>query len=97
RSMAEVERATRESGLPLSIGVRILADTLAGLHYAHSLTDADGRPCGLIHRDVTPQNVFVTYQGQVKVLDFGIAKAADSDAHTRTGVFKGKVRYSAPE
>ncbi|HEY2517205.1 MAG TPA: serine/threonine-protein kinase [Polyangiaceae bacterium] len=97
RSLAEVEAATRTAPMPLSLSVRILADTLAGLHHAHGLADVDGKPLGLVHRDVSPHNVFVTYDGQVKVLDFGIAKAADDGARTKTGVFKGKVRYTAPE
>src|SRR5262249_9154430 len=67
------------------------------LDYAHDLKDFDGTPLNLVHRDVSPHNVFVTYDGQVKVLDFGIAKAAGSSAETRTGVLKGKVGYMAPE
>ena len=70
---------------------------LGGLHYAHELADYDGAPLNVVHRDVTPQNVFVTYDGSVKVVDFGIAKAVDSSSETRTGVVKGKVTYMAPE
>jgi hypothetical protein len=83
--------------MPMPLVVRILADSLAGLHYAHQLADIDGQPLELVHRDVSPHNIFVTYDGQVKVLDFGIAKAANSGSRTKTGVFKGKVRYTAPE
>ncbi len=75
----------------------VLADALAGLHYAHQLTDYDGSPLEIVHRDVTPHNIFVTYEGQTKVVDFGIAKAANRAAETRQGVVKGKVRYMAPE
>jgi serine/threonine protein kinase len=75
----------------------ILVDTLAGLHHAHSLADYDGSPLDIVHRDVTPHNVFVTYEGQTKVVDFGIAKAAGRASETRQGVVKGKVRYMAPE
>ena len=75
----------------------VVLDTLAGLHHAHELNDYDGTPLDIVHRDVTPQNVFVTYDGQVKVVDFGIAKAAGRASETRQGVVKGKVRYMAPE
>jgi serine/threonine-protein kinase len=75
----------------------VIVDTLAGLHHAHELADYDGTPLGIVHRDVTPHNVFVTYEGQVKVVDFGIAKAAGRASETRQGVVKGKVRYMAPE
>jgi serine/threonine-protein kinase len=97
RSLADVESATRTQPIALSLGVRVLADTLAALHYAHELCDVDGRPLRLVHRDVSPHNLIVTYDGQVKLLDFGIAKAADDGARTKTGVFKGKLRYTAPE
>ena len=75
----------------------ILMDALAGLHHAHELADYDGSPLQIVHRDVTPQNIFVTYEGQVKVVDFGIAKAAGRASETRQGVVKGKIRYMAPE
>lgn len=75
----------------------ILMDALAGLHHAHDLADYDGSPLSIVHRDVTPQNIFVTYEGQVKVVDFGIAKAAGRASETRAGVVKGKIRYMAPE
>lgn len=75
----------------------IVADVLAGLHHAHDLTDYDGTSLGIIHRDVTPQNIFITYDGQIKVVDFGIAKAAGRAQETQHGVVKGKVRYMSPE
>ncbi len=75
----------------------VVMDALAGLHHAHELADYDGSPLQIVHRDVTPQNIFVTYEGQVKVVDFGIAKAAGRASETRQGVVKGKVRYMAPE
>jgi serine/threonine-protein kinase len=83
--------------LPLPMHLRVIADTLEGLHFAHELCDDARNPLHLVHRDVSPVNIFVTYDGVIKVLDFGIAKAADADVHTRTGVIKGKVAYMAPE
>jgi len=63
----------------------------------HELADADGAPLGIVHRDVTPHNVFICYDGQVKLVDFGIAKAAARLAETKIGVVKGKLAYMAPE
>ncbi len=83
--------------MPLAHHIRILIDTLAGLHHAHELKDFDGSPLHVVHRDVTPQNVFVTYDGSTKVVDFGIAKAQDSSSRTVTGEIKGKVTYMSPE
>lgn len=83
--------------LPLDLAAYIVAEAAAGLHAAHELRDADGMPRGLVHRDVSPQNVFVTYDGAIKVLDFGIAKATDRIARTETGQLKGKFRYMSPE
>ena len=89
--------AQQKQRLPLAMYLHVLAEACEGLQYAHDLTDFDGTPLGLVHRDVSPQNVFVTYEGQVKILDFGIAKANNSATHTRTGVLKGKVPYMPPE
>ncbi|MBN2342241.1 MAG: serine/threonine protein kinase [Deltaproteobacteria bacterium] len=75
----------------------ILAQALSGLHHAHELTDFDGLPLHIVHRDATPQNIFITYDGAVKMVDFGIAKALDSKADTQAGVFKGKLGYLPPE
>lgn len=83
--------------LPPRLAAHIVAEASAGLHAAHELKDPSGQPRNLVHRDVTPQNVFVTYDGHVKVLDFGIAKAAGRDARTETGEIKGKFEYLSPE
>jgi len=91
------ERASQESQLPLAIHLRVLADALAGLHYVHELKDL-GKPLGIVHRNVTPSNVFVTYDGQVKVIDFAIAHAIFRDTETRMGgVVKGNIGYMSPE
>jgi serine/threonine-protein kinase len=82
---------------PAELQYLVLLDTLSGLHHAHELADYDGTPLQIVHRDVTPHNIFVTYEGQVKVVDFGIAKAVGRASETRQGVVKGKVRYMAPE
>jgi serine/threonine protein kinase len=83
--------------LPLEAQLRILADALGGLHYAHELADFDGTPLNVVHRDMSPHNVFVTYDGQVKVVDFGIAKAGLGRGSTKNGIFKGKATYASPE
>ncbi len=83
-------------GMPLVGHLRILIEALSGLHYAHELTDFDGTALEVVHRDVTPHNIFVSYEGQVKLVDFGIAKAVDSSAETRVGLLKGKVGICRP-
>jgi serine/threonine-protein kinase len=83
--------------IPVPIIMRILSDTCAGLHAAHEL-EKDGRPLGVIHRDVSPQNILVSDKGAVKLIDFGVAKANDRlAAETSAGHTKGKLRYMAPE
>jgi eukaryotic-like serine/threonine-protein kinase len=83
--------------LPLAMHLRIICEALNGLHYAHELTDFDGKALGVVHRDMTPHNVFVAYEGRVAVLDFGIAKLQGAGPETNTGVIKGKLRYMPPE
>ncbi|MGE3674711.1 MAG: serine/threonine protein kinase, partial [Polyangiaceae bacterium] len=84
------------AGFPLEMELFVLCQVLEGLEYAHGLKDYDGTPLNIVHRDVTPQNVFVTYAGQTKLVDFGIAKTLES-TETQSGVLKGKVAYMAPE
>jgi eukaryotic-like serine/threonine-protein kinase len=83
--------------LPLGAAVRIVADAARGLHHAHVAVDNEGKPLNVVHRDVTPHNLFLTVEGATKVLDFGIAKAASQLHQTRTGTIKGKFAYLAPE
>jgi phosphate transport system substrate-binding protein len=82
--------------VPVEIVLRLIADVVAGLEYAHELCDYDGTPLGIVHRDVSPHNVFWTYQGEIKLVDFGVAKYAYS-AETEAGMVKGKLSYMAPE
>jgi len=79
------------------LSARIVADAAEGLHAAHELRGDDGNSLNVVHRDVSPQNLFVTYDGVVKVVDFGIARAAGKLHHTATGSVKGKFAYMAPE
>ncbi len=99
QSLVELMRtAKRVSGLlPWPQVVRIVADAAGGLHAAHELRSPEGKPLNVVHRDVSPQNILVGYDGSVKVTDFGIAYAAERIAHTSTGILKGKLAYMSPE
>lgn len=88
---------TAGTPIPIHLVVRIVAEVCKGLDYAHKKTDAAGKPLNIVHRDVSPQNVLVAFNGAVKIVDFGIAKAADQITVTRTGVLKGKYSYMSPE
>ena len=92
-----VARASAEKSFPSRLHLHVVSEALAGLHYSHGLTDFDGSPLRVVHRDMSPHNVFVTFGGRVKVLDFGIAKLANSQVETATGIIKGKLRYMPPE
>ena len=83
--------------VPMPLVMRVLAEAARGLHYAHEFADESGRRLNIVHRDISPSNLYVTYEGQVKVLDFGISKYESRQAQTRTGVVKGKYIYMAPE
>lgn len=90
--------ASRARSRPAPPGVllRVIADALAGLHHAHELCDADGSTLGIVHRDASPHNIFVTYEGRTKIVDFGIARSARAE-EPRTRKLTGKVGYMAPE
>ncbi len=99
KDLKTVLHSATQRGLPLSLEnvLHIAAGVCAGLDYAHKMKDLQGRLLNIIHRDVSPQNIFLTYDGQVKIIDFGIAKAASRITNTRSGVIKGKVAYMSPE
>jgi serine/threonine-protein kinase len=90
-----VQRAKSRFGLDMRL--HVVLEVLQGLHHAHELCDYDGTLLRVVHRDVSPHNIFVTYGGDVKVMDFGVAKALDSSTETSAGVMKGKLAYMSPE
>jgi eukaryotic-like serine/threonine-protein kinase len=98
-SMARLVRAMRGRGfiIPPNVTVAIMVGVLQGLHAAHEARNEQGAPLGIVHRDVSPQNVLVGADGQARVLDFGVAKAAGRVQTTREGQLKGKLAYMAPE
>ncbi|MGF1511162.1 MAG: serine/threonine-protein kinase [Myxococcota bacterium] len=98
-SLSQLLRASARAKRPLSVGVllHITAQMCDALHHAHELQDEDGQSMGLVHRDVTPQNVLVGFNGVPKLTDFGIAKATDRGYETQAGIVKGKFSYMSPE
>jgi serine/threonine protein kinase len=89
--------AAKGESLPLEHTIGIVCGVCAGLHYAHERLGLDGQPLNIVHRDVSPENIFVTFDGDVKLLDFGVAKSARQVLHTDAGVLKGKLRYLSPD
>jgi serine/threonine-protein kinase len=96
---ALIKLARKQTGFPYSVAARIGKNAALGLHAAHELKNDDGQLLGLVHRDVSPQNILVSYDGVVKIVDFGVAKATAAAEHGRTqaGQIKGKVPFMAPE
>ncbi|MEQ1570517.1 MAG: serine/threonine-protein kinase [Myxococcota bacterium] len=90
-------RSSRGGGLTLAAALTVVRGMAAGLQYAHDRTDDEGRPLNVVHRDVSPANVFLTWSGEVKLLDFGIAKAGTQRHETMAGTLKGKIPYMSPE
>ncbi|HOX46331.1 MAG TPA: serine/threonine-protein kinase [Myxococcota bacterium] len=98
-NLRSIVKTCRKAGrhLPVEHAVKIISQAAEGLYYAHTKTDVAGNPLNIVHRDISPQNIMVSYDGVVKVVDFGIAKAATQYQETRAGVLKGKYSYMSPE
>ncbi len=94
---ATLTRCQVSGPMPIEIAAALAQQSANGLHYAHEMRDPSGKALELVHRDVSPLNIFVTYYGMVKLLDFGIVKGVTDPSRTVPGVFKGKYAYCAPE
>jgi serine/threonine protein kinase len=99
RDLMEIADRARSLGweLPIQFIIKIICDCLAGLHYSHVVAEFEDRPLKMIHRDVSPQNIIVSFDGVTKLVDFGISKAEARLSETRAGVLKGKYAYMSPE
>ena len=99
QNMRQVMRRCQEMGAtaPIPFALFACAEVAKGLQYAHSRVDENDRPMGIVHRDVTPSNILVSYEGEIKIADFGIAKAASRAGGTQAGMIKGKASYLSPE
>src|SRR5262249_19832883 len=97
--MRQVTKVAEKKGkaMQLEHAINIVLGVCAGLHHAHDKVGLDGKPLGIVHRDVSPSNVIVSHDGMVKLVDFGIAKATTHRAETRVGTLKGKIAYMSPE
>ena len=95
---AVLRKAAREHRPPSpALTAYLISQAASGLSYAHTLTDGEGRPLGVVHRDVSPQNVLISFEGAFKMIDFGVARAFGRVAHTSPGGLKGKIDYMSPE
>jgi serine/threonine protein kinase len=99
KDLRSILKKSKERGerLPLAQCAYIIGEAAKGLEYAHTLRDHFGKPLQIIHRDISPQNILISYEGEVMLADFGIAKAASKSTETRAGVLKGKILYMSPE
>ena len=97
--LRQLQNLAREQGqqIPPELAAWITAQTLDGLAYAHDFKDSEGNRLNLVHRDISPQNILVSYEGAIKVVDFGIVKASSNEGKTQTGMLKGKIAYMSPE